>query len=67
MGIVRGKVWHSDYYPLEHYVGSAPLWERCVCGRWKDRNTGEHIEVNSYNLNELLELEKIKCPDQEDK
>lgn len=64
MGIIRGRVNGSRSYlhtgPRE--INGPALWYQCKCGKWKDRETGEHVEVESITLEELLKR-YTGCPD----
>ena len=61
MGVIRGKVWTPDWYPLEHHVGE-PFWRKCSCGLWLDTRTNKHVEVETYSLKEVMQMIENDCP-----
>ena len=40
-----------------------PPWERCECGKWRSRKTGEHVEMETLSLKQFMERYGRKCPD----
>lgn len=31
-----------------------PIWEKCSCGKWRDRKTKQHVELQEMNLEQFL-------------
>ena len=42
--------------------GPSP-WIKCECGKYLDRETGEHVEVETLKWSEFMEKYGPKCPD----
>lgn len=40
--------------------GESP-WYKCICGKWKSKATGEHVELKEMTLAEFL---KEECKDE---
>lgn len=62
MGIIRGKIWHPQFSSGVIECGE-PIWRKCECGKYILIETGEHIEVETVTLEELMD--RNKCKDSE--
>lgn len=64
MGVIRGKIWHNrEVVPKVVEVNGPTPFIKCSCGRWKSRETGKHIHVETLTLGEFMDRYGDECPD----
>lgn len=65
MSIIRGKIWNPKLPQINVVINGPLLFEKCKCGKWRDKKTKEHcIEMS---LEELINkyVPKETCIDEE--
>lgn len=48
--------------PVKKGTHGEPLYRKCDCGKWIERKTGEHVEIESLTWEEVKERYLKKCP-----
>jgi hypothetical protein len=59
MSVVRRYV-QVDREPISASSGE-PMYEECECGRWRNWETLEHVEVEALTFDELAERLTPPC------
>jgi hypothetical protein len=66
MGVIRGRVFlDREIVTRVATVGEIP-YRKCECGKWRDKDTGEHVELESLTLKEMMTRYGTRCPDKKE-